>query len=87
MCAYHVQEMAIARRRSLALACTFITTSAPGVLFTQAIEAGRGEIVVTVAAGRLETRPPPAARFAGFASLVLWTAVVIAGHLMSYTLF
>ena len=33
------------------------------------------------------TRPPAAARFAGFASLALWTAVILAGRMMSYTMF
>jgi uncharacterized membrane protein SirB2 len=33
------------------------------------------------------TRPPAAARFAGFASLALWTAVIMAGRMMSYTMF
>jgi hypothetical protein len=32
-------------------------------------------------------QPPFAVRLAGFASLVLWVAVIVAGRLMSYTMF
>jgi hypothetical protein len=31
--------------------------------------------------------PPPAVRFAGFASLIPWTIVILAGRMMSYTMF
>lgn len=31
--------------------------------------------------------PPPAVRFAGLASLVMWSVVVLAGRMMSYTMF
>jgi hypothetical protein len=32
-------------------------------------------------------RPPAAVRAAGFASIVLWAAVILAGRMMSYTMF
>ena len=32
-------------------------------------------------------RPPVAARVAGFASLALWAVVILAGRMMSYTVF
>jgi hypothetical protein len=32
-------------------------------------------------------QPPPAVRFAGLSSLVFWTIVVLAGRMMSYTMF
>jgi hypothetical protein len=32
-------------------------------------------------------RPPPSARVAGLASILLWTAVIVAGRMMSYTMF
>jgi hypothetical protein len=31
--------------------------------------------------------PPPAARAAGLASLLIWTAVILAGRMISYTMF
>ncbi len=31
--------------------------------------------------------PPPAVRFAGLSSLVFWTIVILAGRMMSYTMF
>ena len=34
-----------------------------------------------------DARPPPAVRAAGFASLLLWTAVILCGRMMSYTIF
>jgi hypothetical protein len=32
-------------------------------------------------------RPPPAVRFAGLSSLVMWSIVILAGRMMSYTMF
>jgi hypothetical protein len=32
-------------------------------------------------------RPPAAARIAGLASIVLWALVILAGRMMSYTMF
>jgi hypothetical protein len=31
--------------------------------------------------------PPAAVRFAGLASLVMWSIVILAGRMMSYTMF
>ena len=40
-----------------------------------------------IAAWDLDARPPAAARLAGLTSLLLWTGVILAGRLMSYTMF
>lgn len=40
-----------------------------------------------VAAWDAEPRPPVAVRLAGLASIVLWTVVILAGRMISYTMF